>query len=60
MTENKRASRGCLGSDLKRVDAHIIQRREYHALPELTEDMFVRGKVSKDERSRKTRSKSRA
>ena len=29
-----------LGSDLKRVDAHVIQPEEYEELPEMTDEMF--------------------
>lgn len=55
MTAKKRTSRpSSLGSDLKRVDAHVIQRREYDELPELTEDMLSRGKVNKGGRPRVT------
>ena len=36
-----------LGSDLKRVDAHIIQAEEYENLPELTDEMLARAKVNK-------------
>ena len=52
MTAKKRASRRSLGSDLKRVDAHVIQRQEYDELPELTDDMLARGKVNKGGRPR--------
>ena len=52
MTARKRASRRSLGSDLRRVDAHVIQRREYKELPELTDDMLARGKVNKGGRPR--------
>ena len=52
MTARKRASRRSLGSDLKRVDAHVIQRREYRELPELTDDMLARGRVNKGGRPR--------
>ena len=38
MTGKKRA----LGSDLKKVDRHIIQRHEYDEVPELTDEMFER------------------
>ncbi|KIZ33776.1 MULTISPECIES: BrnA antitoxin family protein [Rhodopseudomonas] len=38
MTEKKRA----LGSDLKKVDAHIIQPHEYDEIPELTDEWFAR------------------
>jgi uncharacterized protein (DUF4415 family) len=36
-----------LGSDLARVDAHVIQPHEYEELPELTDEMLARGKVNK-------------
>ena len=52
MTAKKRASRRSLGSDLRRVDAHVVQRREYDELPELTEDMLARGKLNKGGRPR--------
>ncbi|MEA2909686.1 MAG: hypothetical protein QOJ15_1767 [Bradyrhizobium sp.] len=38
MTGKKRA----LGSDLKKVDRHVIQRHEYDEVPELTDEMFER------------------
>jgi uncharacterized protein (DUF4415 family) len=41
-----------LGSDLKRVDAHVIQKQEYDELPELTDDMLARGRVNKGGRPR--------
>jgi uncharacterized protein (DUF4415 family) len=41
-----------LGSDLRRVDAHVIQRQEYRELPELTDDMLARGRVNKGGRPR--------
>jgi uncharacterized protein (DUF4415 family) len=47
MTASKRSSPRSLGSDLAKVDAHIIQPQEYEELPELTEDMLARGKVNK-------------
>ena len=31
-----------LGSDLKRVDAHVIKPEEYEELPEMTDEMFSR------------------
>jgi uncharacterized protein (DUF4415 family) len=34
--------RRTLGSDLERVDAHVIQPDEYEELPELTDEMFAR------------------
>ena len=52
MTARKRASRRSLGSDLRRVDAHVIQRREYKELPELTDDMLAQGKVNRGGRPR--------
>jgi uncharacterized protein (DUF4415 family) len=39
MTGKKRA----LGSDLKKVDRHVIQPHEYDEVPELTDEMFERG-----------------
>ncbi len=47
MNANKLASRRSLKSDLARVDAHQIQPKEYAELPELTEEMLARAKVSK-------------
>jgi uncharacterized protein (DUF4415 family) len=41
-----------LGSDLKRVDRHVIQPAEYDELPELTDEMFARGVVNKGGRPR--------
>ena len=52
MTENKRASRRSLGSDMSQVARHVIQPEEYEELPELTEDMVARGKVNKGGRPR--------
>ena len=52
MTARKRVSRRSLGSDLRRVDAHVVRRQEYDELPELTEDMLARGKVNKGGRPR--------
>jgi uncharacterized protein (DUF4415 family) len=40
MTAKKRASRRALGSNLKRVDAHVIQPHEYVDAPELTDEML--------------------
>jgi len=37
MTESKRA----LGSDLEKVDSHVIQPEEYDEIPELTAEWFV-------------------
>ena len=47
MTAKKRASRRSLGSDLKRVDAHVIKRHEYDDAPELTDEMLSRMVVKK-------------
>jgi uncharacterized protein (DUF4415 family) len=52
MTARKRVSRRSSGSDLRRVDAHVIQPQEYEELPELTEEMLARGKVNKGGRPR--------
>jgi len=52
MTAKKHVSRRSLGSDLKRVDAHVVRRREYRELPELTDDMLARGSVNKGGRPR--------
>ena len=52
MTARKRVSRRSLGSDLARVEAHVIQSHEYDELPELTADMLVRGKMNKGGRPR--------
>jgi len=57
MTENKRASRPSLGSDLARVAAHAIEPEEYEELPELTDDMLARGKVNKGGRPRSSNPK---
>jgi hypothetical protein len=38
MTEKNRA----LGSDLKKVDRHVIQPHEYDEVPELTDEMMER------------------
>jgi hypothetical protein len=39
MTGKKRA----LGSDLKKVDRHVVQPREYDEIPEITDEMVERG-----------------
>ena len=54
MTAKKRASRRSLGSDLARVDVHVIQPNEYEEIPELTEEMLARGTVNKGGRPRST------
>jgi uncharacterized protein (DUF4415 family) len=47
MPGKKRASRRSLKSDLARVDAHLIQSKEYEELPELTEEMLARAVLKK-------------
>ena len=47
MTVNKHASPRTLGSDLARVDAHVMKPGEYKELPELTDDMLSRAVVKK-------------
>jgi uncharacterized protein (DUF4415 family) len=47
MTAKKRVSRRALGSDLKRVDTHVIQSHEYTDAPELTDEMLSRIVVKK-------------
>ena len=47
MNANKPVSRRSLKSDLARVDAHVVKAEEYAELPELTEEMLARAKVSK-------------
>ena len=41
MAENDRV----LGSDLAKVDAHVIQPEEYEELPEWTDEMFARAEL---------------
>jgi uncharacterized protein (DUF4415 family) len=36
------AKKRVLGSDLKKVDRHVIQAHEYDEIPELTDDFFER------------------
>lgn len=47
MTVSKPVLRRTLGSDLKRIDSHVIKPHEYKELPELTEDMLARASVKK-------------
>ena len=47
MTGKKGGSGRSLGSDLERVDAHVIQDSEYEELPELTDEMLGRATVRK-------------
>ena len=42
MIVNKPTSHRTLGSDLRRVDAHVIKPEEYEELPEITDEMFAR------------------
>jgi len=49
---SKPASRRTLGSDLKRVDAHVVKPAEYKELPELTSAMLARAVVKKGGRPR--------
>jgi uncharacterized protein (DUF4415 family) len=52
MTANKRALQDTLKSDLEKVDAHVVQPREYDELPELTDDMLGRAVVNRGGRPR--------
>ena len=52
MIVSKPASRRTLGSDLKRVDSHVVQPTEYEELPELTEEMLARAVFKKAGRPR--------
>ena len=47
MPVKKSASRRTLRSNLAKADAHVIQRREYRELPELTDEMLSRAVVNK-------------
>ena len=47
MTANKFVLARKLGSDLARVDAHVIQPHEYEELPEITDEMLARTRVNK-------------
>ncbi len=52
MIVSKPVSRRTLGSDLARVDAHVIGPDEYEELPELTDDMLTRAVFKKGGRPR--------
>jgi uncharacterized protein (DUF4415 family) len=52
MTVSKPASQPSLKSDLKRVDAHVVQPEEYEELPELTDEMLARAVFKKAGRPR--------
>ena len=47
MTVSEHASPRTLGSDLVRVDAHVVKPVEYKELPELTDDLLSRAVVNK-------------
>ncbi len=49
---SKPASRRTLGSDLARVDAHVVKPSEYEELPELTDDMLALAVVKRGGRPR--------
>lgn len=49
---SKPASHRTLGSDLRRVDAHVIKAEEYDDLPEMTDEMFARTVFKKAGRPR--------
>jgi uncharacterized protein (DUF4415 family) len=49
---SKPALRRTLGSDLERVDAHVIKPDEYEELPEITDEMFSRTVFKKAGRPR--------
>ena len=51
---SKPALRRTLGSDLKRVDAHVIAPEEYEELPEMTDELFARVVFRKAGRPRLT------
>lgn len=52
MIVSKPVSRPTSGSDMKRVDAHVIKPSEYKELPELTDEMLARAVVNKGGRPR--------
>jgi uncharacterized protein (DUF4415 family) len=43
-------SRKGIGSDLKKVDAHVIQPEEYEDAPELTDDQLARADLYEGDR----------
>jgi uncharacterized protein (DUF4415 family) len=47
MIVSKPASHRTLGSDLERLDAHVVKPSEYKDLPELTDEMLERAVVKK-------------
>lgn len=52
MTAKKAASRRTSGSDLARVDTHVVEPAEYEELPELTDEVLAQAKVKKGGRPR--------
>jgi uncharacterized protein (DUF4415 family) len=52
MTARKNASHGTLKSNLSKVDSHVVRRREYAELPELTDEMLARAVVNRGGRPR--------
>jgi uncharacterized protein (DUF4415 family) len=52
MNVSKPVSRRTLGSDLARVDGHLVKPSEYKELPEFTDDMLARAVVKKGGRPR--------
>lgn len=52
MSANKRGTVRKLGSDLARIDAHVIQPHEYDDAPEMTDEMFARATLNKGGRPR--------
>ncbi len=57
MPAKKKGSTPNSGSDLARVDSHRIRPHEYKELPELTDEMLARAKVSKGGRPKLTNPK---
>ena len=52
MPVRKSASRATLGSNLAKVDSHVIRHSEYVELPELTDEMLARAVVNRGGRPR--------
>ena len=52
MIVNKHASPRTLGSNLARVDTHVVKSAEYKELPELTDAMLSRAVIKKGGRPR--------
>lgn len=49
---SKRVLQPTLGSDLVRVDAHVVKPHEYKEIPELTDEMLARAVVKRAGRPR--------